>query len=171
MDYFLKFNLDLKLLDFTFCHFESLNHTTHDSLSYIVHILSLIKFIFQEQQTLPATLQTNYFNQGIYEDIFRYYFDWCRNTSVISKTDDNSDLWLLWHIMALCCLLVPAHSEAEKLKDFTLVPTVEGRYPTQRAAGRDPFNNLATVFFGSGLSTWPQDSHPEAGQTPVCSNL
>lgn len=75
MDYFLKCNLDLKLLDFTFCRFESLNHTTHDSLSYIVHILSLIKFIFQEQQTLPATLQTNYFNQGIYEDIFRYYFD------------------------------------------------------------------------------------------------
>lgn len=71
MDYFLIFN-PVRIENYywtsrfvKFC----LNKSTHDSLPYTVHILCLIEFIFLEQQTLPATLQMNYFNQGIYEGI------------------------------------------------------------------------------------------------------
>lgn len=83
MDYFLIFNLVWIENYYWTSRFVKfcLNENTHDSLPYTVHILWLIEFIFLEQQTLPATLQMNYFNQGIYEGIFcinltGYFSDW-----------------------------------------------------------------------------------------------
>lgn len=73
MDYFFNFNLvgfkvitGLPILS----GFESLDHTAHDRLPHIVHILWLIKLIFQENWTLPANPPMSDLNQELSEDIF-----------------------------------------------------------------------------------------------------